>query len=153
MVSFMKKIFILLIVLALPVQAEENSTRLVTSLVSYHFDRDKYSTGDHCEVNPGIGAEHFVNDKGYYGGGVYRNSNCDISVYAGGGLETNRSNRWGAGFFVGLVSGYDSDDFPTSPVIAYPYLRIGGKDNLVNAKILVIPAESGLIALSLTWRL
>jgi len=88
------------------------------------------------EFNPGIGAEYRLNNNFHAAAGIYKNSIHGISVYLGAGAETNREKFLGAGLDVGAVTGYAEDVVPS----AFPYIRLGREDQIINAQFGGIPA-------------
>lgn len=83
------------------------------------------------EFNPGFGVEYRLNDHFHAAAGLYSNSIHGLSVYAGAGVETNREKFLGAGLDVGAVTGYQDGVVPS----AFPYIRLGREDHILNAQI------------------
>lgn len=98
---------LLLIVAAAAVgncRAEDTVTALTASVASYHVNR----SGDHCEVNPGVGLEH---GSTWLRGlaGLYHNSNCRPSGYIGLSAAARVWGGWRAGAAVLALTGYHSE--------------------------------------------
>ena len=101
------------------------------------------------EFNPGIGAEYRLNNNFHAAAGVYKNSISGISVYLGAGGETNRDKFLGAGMDVGAVTGYLEDVVPS----AFPYVRLGREDQIINAQLGGIPAIENITPAVVALRL
>jgi hypothetical protein len=98
-----------MIVLALSTLAISNSvaaeTFVTVSIASYHFDR----SGDHCEVNPGIGIETDVAKDIRFHAGGYHNSNCRPSGYFCGSYTALTLGNWKAGSALCAFTGYHKE--------------------------------------------
>lgn len=80
-------------------------TWLTVPLFSYHFDR----SGDHCEVNPGLGIETDVAKNIRFHAGGYHNSNCRPSAYLCGSYAALTYGSWKAGSALCGFTGYHSE--------------------------------------------
>ena len=101
------------------------------------------------EFNPGVGAEYRLNNNFHAAAGIYKNSISGISVYLGAGAETNRDKFLGAGIDVGAVTGYMKDVVPS----AFPYMRLGREDQVINAQVGGIPAIENITPAVVALRL
>ena len=83
--------------------ANAGETWGVASLFSYHVERSK----DYCEVNPGAGFEHGGDVR--LVAGVYQNSLCEVSTYAGFSWTPIKVWKLKAGVAVIALTGYEED--------------------------------------------
>jgi hypothetical protein len=127
----MKKLLILIVMLAPAVASAEN-LRMIIHGASYHQDREK----PYNETNPGLGIG-YGSDAGYIECGSYENSFYLNSKYCfiGGSFRVVGDLR--AGVLVGYVSGY-SEELRSA---AIPYLQYKA------VRLLIAPGEVAAIGL------
>ena len=127
----MRSLLALLLLLSFAAHAE---TWGVASLFSYHFERSK----DYCEVNPGAGFEHGKDVR--LVAGVYQNSLCEVSTYAGVSWTPIKVWKIQAGVAVIAVTGYEADkkkEADKVAIIPLPVVTLEGRKWGLN--IAVIP--------------
>ncbi len=128
-----------------PSTPEKGDISLVVSGVSHHFGQRSYwdESGQNRkwnEVNFGGGIEYQLSKHFYAAAGGYKNSIHKASFYAGAGVETDGSRKFGAGLEAGLITGYE---IPVVPSLI-PYIRIGSRNSPLNLKVNLIPPIKGL---------
>jgi len=113
---------------------------LVTTLTSYHFNREK----TYNEFNLGLGLERRYSDTWAGSAGVYRNSFYRSSAYALIGYTPFESAGWRYGVVFGGVTGYENR---ISPWITGMATRDFGR---AGVNVIFAPAA---IALQLKYRI
>jgi tetrahydromethanopterin S-methyltransferase subunit B len=113
---------------------------LVTTVTSFHFDRNK----DYNEKNLGLGIERRFSETWSASTGYFRNSFNRDTVYVFAGYTPIEVYGWRVGMVGGAVSGYDRRITPwLTGLIMRDFGRVG-----VN----IVAAPAGL-ALQLKWAL
>ena len=121
----MKILLALLLLASLPAWGQV--TAITATGWSYHFDRKE----DRCEFNPGLGLEHGRDWRWHVG--IYSNSDCKFSGFAGPSYSRAIIGKWRAGLALLGFTGYQEEK------------RVNGKvereDKVVLAPVLVLAYE------------
>lgn len=121
---------LLLVLLLAPIVAAAQMWG-VASLGSYHLER-----GDHCEVNPGFGVEGTGTQR--WLGGVYRNSDCDWTLYGARAWLPLSIGAVRAGAIGALLIGYEE-----RPVLLAGGLMLTVEGREWGANLLFFPSKRG----------
>lgn len=121
-------------------------TWAVATVGSHHFN-----SGQHCEVNPGLGFE-YVPERDYgVIAGFYKNSLCKFSGYTAGMWTPLHAGSLHAGAVMGVVSGYEQAQLSVAGALILKWEQGNFGVNMLGTPRLRADLP-GVLGLQVKWR-